>query len=348
MKDLALEAGEIAAELSDVEGRALAAAARRRAMWEPAHLEERISDSTELLTLAQQAGDLELTLQGHAWLIVDLLERGDVDAVGAQIEAFSAGAQRLRQPFYVWNAAVWRAMRELLAGRIESADALAREALAAGARAEAQTASQYYAIQLLTVRREQDRLAELEPAARQFVAAAPGVHAWRAALASLLWALGETEEAVAELEVLAAHGFADIPRDGNWMIAVTLLGELCAEMDDADRGAKLYDLLLPFEQLNVVVALAAVCLGSSARYLGLLAATTGRDREAAAHFEQALRANAALKAPVWLAHTQLDYARALGPGPRAQKLIAEAAGTAAELDLAAVARRARELTISVE
>ena len=44
-----------------------------------------------------------------------------------------------------------------------------------------------------------------------------------------------------------------------------------------------------------------------------------------------------------LARTQVDYARALGPGPRATELLAAAAQTAAELGLGAVARKVAEL-----
>ena len=89
MTQLAAEATDLAAELGDPEALALAAASRRRAYWDPAQLDQRLADSTELLTLARQAGDLELVLQGHAWLVVDLLEQGQSDAVDAQIEAFT-------------------------------------------------------------------------------------------------------------------------------------------------------------------------------------------------------------------------------------------------------------------
>ena len=66
-----------------------------------------------------------------------------------------------------------------------------------------------------------------------------------------------------------------------------------------------------------MIGLAAVCMGSADRLLGRLAALLGREREAERHFEQALKANARLRAPVCLAHTQLDYATALGPGAKA-------------------------------
>ena len=312
MTELAAEATEIAQELGVPEARALAAAARRRTFWSPVYLEQRLSDSTELLTLAREAGDLELALQGHAWLVVDLLEHGDSDAVDIQIEAFTEGAESLRQPLYLWNAAVWRAMRALLAGKLEAADRLAAEALATGSYGEAVTAPQYYATQLLAIRREQSRIAELEQAAREMLKANPARAPWRAALATLLCESGQADEARQEFEVAAAHDFENIPIDGDWLITITLLADCGAALGDGARAAKLYELLQPYRDVNVVIGLAAVCLGSAAQYLGRLAAAMHRPQEAAEHFERALLANERLNAPICLAHTRLDYARLLG------------------------------------
>jgi hypothetical protein len=105
----------------------------------------------------------------------------------------------------------------------------------------------------------------------------------------------------------------------------------------------LYDVLMPFAGLNVVIGLAAVCLGSAARFLGTLALTIDRPQDAAEHFEQALAANARLQAPLWLAHTQLDYGQALGRSSRGRQLIEEAADVAAQLGLTALGRRAEGL-----
>jgi tetratricopeptide (TPR) repeat protein len=293
-----------------------------------------------MLTLAQQVGDGELQLQAHAWLVVDLLEHGDRDAVDAQIAAFIAGAEQLRQPLYIWHGLVWRAMRALLDGSLDAADELAAEALAAGAPGEAVTAPQYFAVQLLAIRREQARIGELEQAVRRLVESNPERPAWRAALAMVLLETGETESAQEQLDLLAANRFQDIPRDGDWMTTITLLSEICSELGDPDSSAVLYDVLMPFAGLNVVIGLAAVCLGSAARFLGKLALTMGQPEDAAEHFEQALAANARLQAPLWLAHTQFEYGQALGPGARGRRLIDEAAEMAARLGLTALARRA--------
>ena len=102
------------------------------------------------------------------------------------------------------------------------------------------TASQYYAIQLLAIRREQGRMGELEPAARRLVADNPERPAWRAALANLLCEEGRLEEAREEFERLAAHDFEDVPKDLDWMIAMTLLSDVCADLGDAERAALLY------------------------------------------------------------------------------------------------------------
>jgi DNA-binding SARP family transcriptional activator len=343
MRTLAGEATALAEELGTPEAGALAAAARRRAFWGPQYLEQRLSDSTELLTLARESGDLELQLQGHAWLVVDLLEHGYTGAVDAQVEAFTAGAERLRQPLYRWNAAVWRAMRALLAGRLEEADRLAAEALATGSHDETVTAPQYYAGQVLTIRREQGRMAELEEAARTMVASNPSRPTWRIALAALLVETGRAEEGRDEFDTIAAQGFRDIPEDGEWLTEITLLADCCADLGDRAHAAQLYELLLPYSEVNIVIGLAAVCMGSAARYLGRLAATTGRSEAATDHFERALQANAALNAPLWLAHTQLDYAKALGRGHRAAELVDAAARTAEELALPKVTRRVEQL-----
>jgi tetratricopeptide (TPR) repeat protein len=343
MRELSAEATALAAELDDPEALALAASARRRAFWDPAQLEQRLSDSTALLRHARQADDLELVLSGHAWLVVDLLELGDIAAVDAQIEAFTEGAQRLRQATYLWSAAVWRATRALLRGHLNLAEQLAAEALAVGAPSEDVTAFQYYAVQLLAVRREQLRMAELEGPLRELIKTNAQLPAWRAGLSLLLCQTGRREEAIAEFELLAAHDFADFVQDGDWMIVITLLADTCTEIGDARRAGLLYELLAPYGSGNVVIGLAAAFLGSAARYLGRLAATMGDPDRALEHLAEALAAHTALQAPVLVAHTQIDYARALGPGPEADRLIESATAAARRLGLRLVARRVAEL-----
>jgi hypothetical protein len=215
--------------------------------------------------------------------------------------------------------------------------------LEAGASAESVTAPQYYAIQMLAVRREQGRLAELEAAARQFVGAHPDRPAWRSTLAMLLCETGQVAAATELADGLAAEDYRDIPRDGDWLVAMAMLSDLSVGLGDVDRGALLYEELLPFADSNVVVGMAVACLGSVSRFLGKLAWLCGRGEDAARHFEQALVGNRELNSPVLVAHTELDYAVALGPGARASELVGSAARIGAVSELPAVARRVAEL-----
>ena len=340
MAALSAEATALAAELEDPQAIALAAAARRRAYWGPGALERRLADSTLLLRAAREASDIELTLQGHAWLVVDLLERGDRTGVEVQIDAFTAGAEQLRQPLYLWNAAVWQAMKALLDGRLDEVEPLAAAAVSSGIRSEGVTAPQYYAVQVLYLRREQSRMGELEDPVREALSTNPDRAAWRAGLALLLNETGRTEEARAEFDLLARDGFGWVPRDGDWMVVTALAADLAHALDDAERAAILYELLEPYADTNVVIGLGAVCLGATSRYLGRLALTLGRREEAVAHLRHAVAANASLQATIELAHSRVDLAWALGPGAEAMALLQQAEGVAAERRLPAVARRA--------
>jgi DNA-binding SARP family transcriptional activator/tetratricopeptide (TPR) repeat protein len=309
MAALSEEASDLALQLEDPAARAFAAAARRRSHWGPAQLERRLADSAEILRFAGEAGDAELTLQGHAWLIVDLLEQGELDSVAAQIDAFEQLAEQIRQPLYDWQAAVWRAMRALLAGELETAERLAEQALATGARAEPVSAGQYYAAQLLEIRREQGRMGELEPALRQMVERYPNRLAYRAALGILLIETGRPAEA---RDAVATLSLAEVPEDVDWLLTMTLLADLHASLRDRDRSVELYELLLPYEAANVVIGFAASCDGPVARLLGRLAAVVGKPAEAARHFDRALEMGERLRAPLIVGRIEANRAQALG------------------------------------
>ncbi|HZU61631.1 MAG TPA: hypothetical protein VE983_11730, partial [Solirubrobacteraceae bacterium] len=342
MAALSQEATEVAQELASPQALGIALGARRAALWDPARLDERLRLSTEMVTAARQANDLELQLQAHAWLLVDLLELGDRDGVDAQIAAFAAGAEELRQPLFRWQALVWRALGAMLDGSLQEAEAAATEALAAGAPAEDVTAPQYYTVQLLAIRREQGRSAELEEIIREVGSQVPARRGWRVELALILGETGRVAEAQAALESLAGQ-LDQVTPDGEWMPTVATLAQLCSLLGDREQASTLYELMLPHQGAHIVRGMGGVCLGPVDRLLGRLAALTGQHRAARQHFDSALRSAAALRAPVLLAHTQLDYAEALQSGGRAARLIRDAAATAEELGLPAVAQRAAQL-----
>jgi tetratricopeptide (TPR) repeat protein len=166
-------------------------------------------------------------------------------------------------------------------------------------------------VQMFSIRREQGRLAEIAPVVQHFVNEQGAGAAWRPGLALIYADIGELEKARTEFELLAADRFADIPRDSLWQTSLTYLAETCCLLDAVEDAEVLYELLLPYRDLAVVVGNASVCLGASARYLGQLAAVLSRWDDAETHFRRAIELDSRMSAPTWLAHSQFCYSRML-------------------------------------
>jgi DNA-binding SARP family transcriptional activator len=347
MRRLSAEATSIAAHLGNPEAAALAANARRRAWWGPEQLERRLADSTMLLRSARAAGDVELMLQGHLWLVLDLLEAGDRRAVETQIEAFALEAEPLRQPLLSWTVLTWRAMLALLDGRLADAERLSSDALSLGIRIEGPAASQYHLTQMLAIRSEQGRSRELGDTMARALKATGGRLTWRAGAASWAVDAGEHERARAELETLVGPGAPQIPTDGEWLGAMVLLASVASALGDRERSELLYERLAPYAETVLVFGVGVVCWGSVSLSLGRLGCACGRREEALGHLERALKANAALGARIHVATTQIELAHTLGPCERARDLAAAAARTAQELGLVRVASAAEELALIV-
>jgi DNA-binding CsgD family transcriptional regulator/tetratricopeptide (TPR) repeat protein len=304
---LSREAVEMARRMGDPATLADALNARHHALLGSERVWDRLAAATGIARLAEQAGDRELALQGHAWRVMDLLELGDGEALDEAIAAYTRLAAELRQPVHGYFVASYRAMRALLDGRFDEAERLSQQVLVTGQRVQRPAAVQAFALMTFLIRREQGRLPELEEAVAGFVQQYPALPGWRSALAAIDIEAGKLAAARAEFEHLAANDFTDLPRDVFWLTAAGLLTEVCAALGDSRRAALLYDLLLPYEGHCVVVSYAAACTGAVSRYLGLLAATMGRRQEAARHFEDALTTHARLGARPLLARTQYEY-----------------------------------------
>ena len=130
-------------------------------------------------------------------------------------------------------------------------------------------------------------------------------------LAHVCAELGATQEARSILEQFAREDYTRLPRDAIWVGAISYLGEVATRLHDHTQAARLYDLLLPYADRNIVIGWASTCAGSAARLLGMLAALTDKRDQAARHFEQALAMNRAMGAEPWVVRTQLPYAELL-------------------------------------
>ena len=300
----------IARRTGDTHTLVTALESRHTALLHTAHLEERLRLSEEILALADDVGERELKAVGLHWRIYDLLEASDVAAARREHRSLSELAVQLRQPLYHHFARGWEVVWAQMEGRVADSERLAREAFDLGTQAQARDAETVYAIQLIALRRREDRLSGQVQTIKAAIERYPSLIAWRAGLPLAHLAAGEQAEAVAEFELLAADDFQAVPRDMFWLTAVCVLAETSSLIGDTARAQVLYDLLLPYRDRNVQVTQAAFW-GSSERFLGLLATTMSRLDVASEHFASAIVRNEASGAPMAAAVVRRDYAEML-------------------------------------
>ena len=285
---------------------------RHMATWGPQNLRERLEVAREVVQLAEASGDSVMALRGRGFLMADLLELGDLAGLERELDTYDDVAAQLRQPHFLWHVPMFRAGLALLAGRFEQGELLAEAAQNLGRRVRDPVADIYFTIMLVGLRWEQGRLPEVEGMVRQFVERYPANLGWRGTLAVLLCEAGRQEEAAEQFERLAAGGFTNLPSNHLYLYHLVVLAIVCHALGDRDRAARLYELLLPYADRNVLAArLPLGTTGSASYHLGLLAATLGRAEDAVAHLEAAIRAHERLGSPPLLARSRHQYAQAL-------------------------------------
>jgi hypothetical protein len=122
--------------------------------------------------------------------------------------------------------------------------------------------------------------------------------------------LGFAEQARKTFDAMAGSDFA-LPVDTTRAVTLSYLAEVCSRLDDRDNAQRLYELMLPYRDLAIVVGQSTICCGAAARHLGILSATMRDWSSAEAHFEAALEMDERMKAWPWLAHTRFEYAQAM-------------------------------------
>jgi tetratricopeptide (TPR) repeat protein len=336
--ELSQQAVEIARKLGDPLCLAYALSARYPAVWGPDNLEERFAVGTELLAVGRQVGDRERVFHGHTQRLYVELERGEMSAAREDVAGASRIARELSQPSQLWLVGAIEAELAIFEGRLTDAERLAYRAHALGLRASRSSADIAFSMQLLVLRREQERLEEVADLIQATVDAYAATYPVLFAVEVLARTeLGDIEEARALLDSLFADRFASLPRNDEWLPAVTLLAEAIAQLGDAEATAEwLYTATRPYAERNVL-GNPELLYGSHSRALGPLALTLGRIDAAVSHFEQALTDNRRWGGDLWAAHSRLGLAEALimrGAGSdneRAKDLLRQAGAEAAAL-----------------
>jgi hypothetical protein len=334
--ELSARAVAMARRLGDPTAIVIALINRHFMLWGPGDVGERLAITEEGLGLAEQLADPQLGFELQRWRLLDLLEQGDLTAMDRELDVYTRRAEDVRLPTYRWHARLTRAMRVLLAGHFGEGGHLATELMAAKPDGYASPRGQCYMIQTFVIAREHRRLAELDAPFKALARHYPAMPIWRCGLAAVRAERGLDAWVRTLIAPLAAEDFATLPRDGNYIPALTLLAELTHQLGETRWAELLHPRLLPFADRVVIVGPSAACYGSAARYCGLLAETLGRRAEAERHYEAALAMNTDIASRPYVAYTRYDHARLLlahGETERAAPLLDAARTTADELEM---------------
>ena len=128
---------------------------------------------------------------------------------------------------------------------------------------------------------------------------------------------GSQEAARALLRENVEDGFARIGWDTLRLVALSFYTEAAARLGDRDAAALAYEQMAPWQEHLIMSG--ALGYGHVRLWLGIAAATLGRDGEADEHFAFACRFHDDQGLRLWSARSQLGWAEALvARGERAQ------------------------------
>ncbi len=288
--------------------------------WRPQMLGEVRADLCEAREIADRLGDRVLLataayLGAHA-----AMEAGDLQEADQLLERLLSVSEQLRQPLLRWYSAIARAKRYSITGAPGEAERLAFAAAHAGRVAGQPDATLWLLVQLFVTRFLRGGLDNGEPHLPSVLAAddatfavSPGISPSRstplmiaAAMSVALYELNRPDAAREHLHALMQDGLADLPQDYTQLAILALASVTAAHLGDRASARRLGTLLEPHRQQFVNGG--ACWLGSTAHYLGLLAASTQRADEAAARFATAERQYISLGAKAWLVRLRGDRA----------------------------------------
>jgi DNA-binding winged helix-turn-helix (wHTH) protein/tetratricopeptide (TPR) repeat protein len=264
----------------------------------------------EIARVAYESGDQNLIFLALLYRSEELLLRGDVQGINRDLFELAQVAEKLRQPPERAFMKIITATRLLAEGRVTESAAVGTEALDLGVLGGDLSYQLTRTLHRYGVYHEQLKLEKLEDEIRHLAETLRPGSIWFCALADLCGQIGKEEEARNLFDSLATREFSAVSPDYSWMVSMHHLAETSVRLRDSKRAAVLYRQLRPHDGHFVAFSWLSFH-GPVSRYLALLAATTGQDREAIDHFEAAIHSCQALGARLWTARVRCDYAKFL-------------------------------------
>lgn len=278
----------------------------------PDCVEERLSNSSKVMSLARQLSDPVVLHEAVAAMIWSLFKLGRMSEAEALFPTFEQTVKLANRPLYrifmFVSLASWAAHE----GRVARSESLFAEARKSAEEAGIPSAVERCWPTLILSLVERDNLANLEPMAAASLRARPRSLEDRALKCWLDARLGHHFEARLRLERLAADDFADLRDDQNFLIAAAALGEACIGLgrNYSHYAARIYELLLPYANLQVALGQIAA-MTSVSYYLGRLAKFLARRDAAIEHLQTALDLDLRMASRPFTLYASFELAEAL-------------------------------------
>ncbi|MBA3523980.1 MAG: hypothetical protein H0T85_05420 [Geodermatophilaceae bacterium] len=332
---LSSEALALAERTGDQHAQHAALRARHQALAGPDHTAARLALGLRMTELGDRGLPLA-ALWGRLWRVDAAFELGNLAAVDDELAEVASIATRLRSPLARWHLARVRAAREGLVGSFAVGLQFAHEAQAIAADLQDPSLGALHFAYRHYVAFVRDSVVEPDGQVAPIAAfigvrrSAPApLPIMRTSLLICHLLVGERIEAAALLAQLV-DALPTWPRDGRWVVELSMLADVAADLGDADAAQVLYPLLRPYAALMVCGAGGAVACGSSvSAALGRLALTCGRLAEAEAHLDDAGRMEQRMGARAYAALTRLYRAQLLQAQGRRPAALAEALAASA-------------------
>ncbi|HEX3707813.1 MAG TPA: AAA family ATPase [Mycobacteriales bacterium] len=339
-KALASEAVAVARRSNDPTALIDAVCLPRLAVHLPDTLEERLALTAEAVALSRTLDDPAARFWAIYTRRYPLLMSGEIDEADQCLEECKSLVAEISRPALLWSLTLFLGIRALHAGDAVDAERLAGDALKLGTDSGQADAAGVNAAQLLFIRWHQGRMGEVVPMIEQIRT----VNANETLDAGLAMAYAETSDLGAARQLLAdaRHTGFGASIDYIYFMVMSYWSVAAVEVGDTEAAAVLYDQLFPWHDRVGFTGVAMT--GSVAHYLGRLANLLGKPEQAAEHFRRALSMHERLRAPFFIASTQLEWGRLLldTEPDRARGMLTRARDLAATHGCARVERLASE------
>jgi len=307
---LATEAIELARDVQDARVRARVLQHAFHGLWSPDKVEVRAGLVGELLAVSRETGDRALDFWAQYLRLHVSFETCDIAQAQVARERQQELAAALAQPTLSWATGVAVAAWALLTGDLAVASRLGKQSLELGYAAGQPDALQIFGEHRALIRMYQGRGdAQLIELSRQAALLYPRMAIWGASTAQYEARFGSRDAAAAILERAVETRLEEIGWDTLRLAALTFYADAAACLHALDASALIHELLSPWHEQFAWGG--AGGYGHVRLWLGVTAATLGRDADADEHFAFACAFHDENGLSLWSARSHLGWAETL-------------------------------------